>query len=210
MKLYKSQTGIAQVVMTLIAVLVLGGIGFAGWKVMQSKDTKQTSNQALNVDTANKDEKKNTSTDENYLTVKEWGIKVPTKEGKNIKYKMKTASGSGQEAIFYTDVSESICPDSSSYVNHYGISVNRGLGSDTIILHNSEKTTFKQLYDGADKTEANHTYYFKSFVLNQHYYLSSQSSYLACAEVINKEAKQPQLNAELDYLRSAIEASKLE
>ncbi|HLB66684.1 MAG TPA: hypothetical protein VJJ78_03775 [Candidatus Saccharimonadales bacterium] len=206
-----NEQGIAHVLVVVFGLVLLAGVGFAGYQVFKSKAAYKPTTENSAPKTSTSEPKTEVKDDQNYLSVKEWGVKIPVEAGHSISYELETDINKNDMGIFKTRVLEELCADNAGRRHHEGILVLRGKATELFgYSTGGEKSAYKEVYDSRVKnvgSNVSYARYIKSFILGDYYYLPPSVGFTACSD---KASDEKNTEVELKYLRSAVEKMEIQ
>jgi hypothetical protein len=190
------------VIEILMAIIVIAFGGYWVWHNHQNKKTASSNISANDSALASSQALSNATSKTPYLTVKEWGVKIPiTTNTPGLSYTIHTIDPKYKAvARIRTSAFNSFDPQ-----KECSLDIVRGLTGDYVINNNRSKTTDDTFGAWYSKKDNLPTYYYgmKPKLIGQYYYMSSQIVGGPCGNV-SAQADEDKENATMANLISTL------
>ena len=169
--------GVVEIILIIVLVGVLGFVGYRAYDVYTSKtdEGREQNKYGFSKDKEDEDAEEATKDSTEYLTIEEWGVKVPIENVDNLSYEIED-----NIAHFRSTKLNSVSGDCKSN----SLDVARGKAADTYPA-TIEESTFAEAYTDLQKEEQGESRNY-STKIGDYYYLVPGYSGAACG---NSEAE---------------------
>lgn len=177
MKLNNKGFGAVEVIAIVLVVGILGFVGYRAYDVYtaNSNEGREQNKYGFSEDKEDEDAEETTKDSTEYVTIEEWGVKVPVEKVDNLSYEIE-----GNIAHFRSTKLNSISGDCKSN----SLDVARGKAADTYPA-TIEESTFAEAYNDLQMEEQGESRNY-STKIGDYYYLAPGYSGAACG---NSEAE---------------------